>query len=347
MRISSSLQKLAKEFAKINKHLYIVGGYVRDDILGLESQDIDICSNLQNADLEKICKKLKMKCIPINKNLGTIKIFDKEEKYEYTQFRSESYTQGNHTPEKVEFVDDIMVDCKRRDFTINSLYYDINNQELIDLVDGKNDIKNKIIRTTNLPNITLKDDGLRILRAIRFACTYNFGFEKNTYKALEFYKENLISISKERILQEIKSIATADLRYNFHNQIFLKTFFDLHLFPFAFNHSLHRLKKFSKIDIVNFYNLNKEYAASMYLLSKCRYLIGSLCNGMQAAYFMSNCFDNYDYVYCWDKGLYPNPTAKKQEVPAKQEIPAEQEIPAKQEISAKQDVLPFEYNLNV
>lgn len=275
MRISSGLQKLAKEFAKINKHLYIVGGYVRDDILGLESQDIDICSNLQNADLEKICKKLKMKCIPINKNLGTIKIFDKEEKYEYTQFRSESYTQGNHTPEKVEFVDDIMVDCKRRDFTINSLYYDINNQELIDLVDGKNDIKNKIIRTTNLPNITLKDDGLRILRAIRFACTYNFGFEKNTYKALEFYKENLISISKERILQEIKSIATADLRYNFHNQIFLKTFFDLQLFPFAFNHSLHRLKKFSKIDIVNFYNLNKDSRLLGFYLLIIKYYLNS------------------------------------------------------------------------
>ena len=185
MKISKTLQKLAKEFEKKNCHLYIVGGFVRDSLLGYNPQDIDITSSMRIEDVEKICQKLKFKCKIINKHLGTLLISAPKEKYEYTTFRKESYARGMHSPDKVEFVDDIKLDALRRDFTINALYYDIANDEIIDLLGGKKDLEQGIIRTCNDPMITLKDDGLRILRCIRFASTYNFKLTKKLIRDLD------------------------------------------------------------------------------------------------------------------------------------------------------------------
>ena len=129
MEISENLRKLAKEFNKTS--LYIVGGYVRDSLLGYIPNDIDIASSMPTDDVIKICKKLKFKCNVINKKLGTLSIVAGDETYEYTTFRRESYSQKNHTPDIIEFVDDIVIDCMRRDITINSIYYDINQNNIV------------------------------------------------------------------------------------------------------------------------------------------------------------------------------------------------------------------------
>ena len=105
MEISKDLRLLAEEFEKNNSSLYIIGGYVRDSLLELKPNDIDVSSNLSYDKVCAICKKLKFKTIPINKNLGTLKIITPNEEYEYTRFRSESYNNGNHSPDKVVFVD--------------------------------------------------------------------------------------------------------------------------------------------------------------------------------------------------------------------------------------------------
>ena len=223
MEVCKELIKLAKEVRSKKATLYIVGGYVRDSILGLSNSDIDITSSLSQEDLLAICSKLKIKTHNINKHLGTLQLVFNDIKFEYTRFRQESYLKrGTHTPDKVEFVDDINIDCLRRDFSINSIYYDILADKFIDPVNGIHDIKKKIIRTTNQPNITLQDDGVRILRAIRFAHLLGFKIEKNTMRNLRIYAPLLKEISKERILKELSQLVVADLKYNKDSKHLLK-----------------------------------------------------------------------------------------------------------------------------
>ena len=258
MKISKSLQKLAKEFEKKNRHLYIVGGFVRDSLLGHSPQDIDITSNMRIEDVETICEKLKYKCKIINKHLGTLLISTPKEKYEYTTFRKESYTSGKHSPDEVEFVDDIRLDALRRDITINAIYYDIVNDEIIDLLGGRKDLEQGIIRTCNDPMITLKDDGLRILRCIRFASTFNFQFDKKTYLGLKRFRQNLLNISKERILKELKLMVVADMKFGIYNNIFWDTILDLKLLPLIFNRALVRMRQIPRTIIRRFYLISEK-----------------------------------------------------------------------------------------
>ena len=254
MEISKSLQKLANRFAKQGFHLYIVGGFVRDTLLGLNPTDIDISSNMSIESVINICKTLKFDCKIINKTLGTLQIKSTKESFEYTRFRIDSYGNG-HTPTSVEFVDDINIDALRRDITINSIYYDISADQIIDPLGGRNDLAKNLIKTSNLPDVTLKDDGLRILRVIRFASTYGFKISKSTDVALKEYKSNLKSISKERILWELKQLTVADLKFAKPNTIFWDSVKKYKLLPLIFNHSLHTIKKISKNDINIFYKL--------------------------------------------------------------------------------------------
>ena len=120
MKLSDKLIGLAKA---MNKPLFVVGGRVRDSIIGYENDDVDIVSATSTDEIMKICDKLNYKVDVINKRLGTLQIRPNNgECYEYTPFRKENYTKG-HTPDSVEFVDDIKIDASRRDFSINSIYY--------------------------------------------------------------------------------------------------------------------------------------------------------------------------------------------------------------------------------
>lgn len=259
MEISKELKTLAKEFNKNGYTLYIVGGYVRDFLLGHISNDIDITSNMPYDKVIEICKSLKMKTIPVNKTLGTLHIQTSKEIFEYTQFRKESYSsKGIHTPNEISFVDDISIDCKRRDITINAIYYDIIAETFVDNLHGQEDLKKRLIRTCQSPDITLSDDGLRILRLIRFASYLNFKFEKKTYSSMKKNIGNLRTISKERILKELQSIVTCDIKLGNRNDIFLRTINKLKILPYIFNSSLTRVDKFSKSDINNFYNLSQD-----------------------------------------------------------------------------------------
>lgn len=290
MEICKDLRLLAEEFKKNNYDLFVTGGFVRDSLINLTSKDIDISSNAPYEKVSLICKKLKYKCIPVNKKLGTLKIITDNQEYEYTRFRSESYSQGNHTPDSVIFVDDIHDDAKRRDLTINALYYNILEDRIIDLVHGQKDLENKIIRTANHPSITLQDDGLRILRVIRFASLLNFKIDKLTYKYLKEYKHKLKDISKERILKELSIIATCDLTHKLGNQICLNVFNKLKLYTYIFNSSFSKIK-LSKYDIKTFYSLSplarlmglymlvlrnyhKSYMPSIQVKFSCNLLLG-------------------------------------------------------------------------
>lgn len=287
MKVSSSLKKLAKEFDKRNHHLYIVGGFVRDTLLGYTPSDIDITSSMPCDEVEKIVANLGYSCKVINKHLGTLQIRTNKEEYEYTRFRRESYVDNSHTPSQVQFVDDIAIDYLRRDFTINSIYYDIHNNEIIDLCNGQEDLAKKIIRTVNSPMITLKDDGLRILRAIRFASTFNFKIDKKTLRALNYYKTNLLNISKERILREIKYCVVADIKYGLNNTIFWNNILYLDLLPIIFNHSLHRSQKIDKKSISNFYLEDEDNRLTDFYFMVIRSYIRKFAKHPQLSYIIN------------------------------------------------------------
>jgi tRNA nucleotidyltransferase (CCA-adding enzyme) len=135
---------------------YIVGGYVRDYYLGLPNKDVDICTNARINDLEKILSNI----ISKNERYGSLVINYKGIKIEITTFRKELDYENNRKPINIECVSTIEEDVKRRDFTINSLYMD-KNKNIIDLVDGKKDIDNKVIRVVGDANYKIKEDALK------------------------------------------------------------------------------------------------------------------------------------------------------------------------------------------
>jgi len=285
MEVCKELKLLSEEFNKHGHKLYIVGGYVRNALLGLPSDDIDITSSLPVDELSKICKQLKIKTCNSNPKLGTILLKTKDKQFEYTRFRLESYNiKGTHTPDEIEFVDDIRVDCKRRDFTINSLYYDIEEGIILDMTCGQADLQNKILRTTQSPDITLSDDGLRILRGIRFACTLGFDIHKKTLSAMKTFTPFLNRISKERILKELNQLVVADIKHKLSNHSFVTYLKKLHLPEYIFNSSLKRMKKITKRETNNFYSLNENSRLiGFYILILKKYHLGYI-NSNQLGY---------------------------------------------------------------
>ncbi len=197
---------------KYNFEVYAVGGYVRDRILSRERKEIDLLVVGDGIEFARIIsKELKTKDLTIYKNFGTALIIYNNYKIEFVGSRRESYTKNSRKP-KIEpgtFEDDI----KRRDFTINTLAFSINSKnfgEIIDLFNGYEDLKNKIIKTPLDPLITFSDDPLRIMRAIRFATQLNFQIDEKTLKAIELIRERLSIVSHERIVDEFFKIMMSD-----------------------------------------------------------------------------------------------------------------------------------------
>ncbi len=212
IEISSNLKNLSKLFPS---ELFIVGGFVRNSLLGIDLVDVDLCSSLT---LDKVAKLLEGSPFSFkikSKTLGTALITIENECYEYSVFRKEYYGEnGQHSPEKVEFITDIQEDAKRRDFTINAIYYDINKDEIIDFYHGVEDIKNKILRTVETPEFVLSKDGARLLRLFRFQCELGFKIEKETLLTALKYAGNVKAISNERKLNEMGKIINSSSRYS-------------------------------------------------------------------------------------------------------------------------------------
>ena len=128
--------------------------------------------------------------------MGTAIISCGDESYQYSCFRREQYGDGGaHSPVTVEFIKDIREDAKRRDFTVNALYYDISKDEILDFYTGVADIHSKLLRTVETPEEVLSKDGVRILRLFRFQSELGFKIEKNTLDAAIKYARNVKSLS--------------------------------------------------------------------------------------------------------------------------------------------------------
>lgn len=194
--------------------LYLVGGYVRNQLMGINNDDMDICSKLTLEELENILKNSKFDLKIKSKSLGSALISCGEENYEYTTLRKDVYPDnGQHSPDEVIFIDDIKEDAKRRDFTCNALYYDIKNDKLYDFYNGVEDIRKKVLKTVETADEVLCHDGVRILRLFRFQCELNFKIDKKTLEAVIKYRNNLRDISGERLTYEVERILHSSNKY--------------------------------------------------------------------------------------------------------------------------------------
>lgn len=209
--VSNDLLKLAKLFPE---DLYVVGGYVRNCLLKIESSDIDLCSNVDIDEISQILKdngyKIKIK----NSKYNSITISKGDKSYEFTSFRKDYYPDnGSHAPIRVERTNELMEDAKRRDFTINSIYYNITKDEIVDPYHGVVDANQKILRCIGSPEEVLKNDGERILRMVRIVGELNLKIDKKTLKYAHLMAKNVADISSTRKYNELEKILYCDKRY--------------------------------------------------------------------------------------------------------------------------------------
>lgn len=184
---------------------YIVGGYVRDYLKNIKSKDIDICTSAKPKEVMKIFKDYS----PVSLDYGNVIMEIDDYNFEITTFRKEYNYKNNRYPDKIEYVSSLKEDLDRRDFTINSICMD-KNCNIIDLLNGKKDFSRRIIKSIKDPNIKLKEDALRIMRAIRFATVLNFKIEDSLKKAIIDNKKLLKNLSYERKKEELTKIFASE-----------------------------------------------------------------------------------------------------------------------------------------
>jgi len=198
-------------FEKAGHSLFLVGGSVRDRMLGLAPGDLDYATDALPGDVADILSETGIKIIPTGLAFGTVTAIDPRthEKAEITTFRSsEIYRRGSRHP-RVQFGKSIEDDLLRRDFTINAMAID-SRGELIDPCGGLNDIHRGIIDTPGDPDSAFTDDPLRILRAYRFAAKLGFTIAERVRKSARNYSLELSTISVERKYKELTGILSAD-----------------------------------------------------------------------------------------------------------------------------------------
>lgn len=203
IKIPENIKFVMEKLKEAGYEAYVVGGCVRDSLLGRIPKDWDITTS---ATPEKIKEVFKDYTIIDNngEKHGTVTVRYNDENIEITTFRVDGEYTDNRHPDSVSFTISLKEDLARRDFTINAIAYD--GENLIDYFDGIKDLENGIIRAVGSSKERFEEDALRILRGIRFACKYNFKIETSTLFGMFFKSDNLKNISKERILVEIKEI---------------------------------------------------------------------------------------------------------------------------------------------
>ena len=194
------------ELETIISPLYLVGGSVRDTLLGLTPTDYDFATPLSPNQIELRLKQSGIKPYTAGKRFGTIGIKLNSTIAEITTFRHETYVANSRKP-RVVFVDDLILDLKRRDFTINAMAKD--GDTFIDPFNGKQDLNNHIIRSVGNPKERFTEDPLRMLRAARFASQLNFTIEEKTLIAIQILAPLILHVSKERWIQEFDKILLA------------------------------------------------------------------------------------------------------------------------------------------
>ncbi len=204
--LPSGVIEISSRLRKNGFKSYLVGGSVRDLIMGKKASDWDIATD---AVPEKVIS-LFDKVVPTGIDFGTVSVMTGEGLVEVTTYRKDGRYIDGRRPEKVEFSKDILEDLSRRDFTMNAIALDPVTSEFVDPYDGRADIEKKIIRTVGSPLERFSEDGLRPMRACRFAATLGFEIEKDTLDAIGRTLDIFKKVSVERIHDELVKMLKAD-----------------------------------------------------------------------------------------------------------------------------------------
>lgn len=186
---------------------YLVGGGVRDLILGHDIYDFDFTTNARPEQVMKIFRKV----IPTGVKHGTVTVIISGMEFEVTTFRADGNYSDGRRPESVSYSDSLEEDVMRRDFTINGLAYDILTDEIIDYTGGMCDLERKIIRTIGNPHERFSEDGLRTYRACRFASKLGFEIDPQTLEAIGDALGTAAMVSAERVHDEFMKLLTTDV----------------------------------------------------------------------------------------------------------------------------------------
>lgn len=292
---------------------YIVGGYVRDTLLKVESNDIDITTNATPMELKNIFPNIEV----VNATYGSVILYYKNYRFDITTFRKDLEYLDNRHPSEVVYVNDLKTDLLRRDFTINTLCID-KDGNLIDLLNAKNDLNKHLIQTVVDSDKSFSDDALRILRAIRFACLLDFELSDEIKASIIKNKHLLKKLSYNRKKNELDKIFCSN-------------------------------KAFDGIKLIKEYNLVKELDLDgIERVKNCSDLIGvwAMINSKKYSFSKSEKelirkvnlvykMDNLDYRVLYQYGLYVNVLAGINKGLTKKDILAKYEslpIKAKDEI---------------
>jgi tRNA nucleotidyltransferase/poly(A) polymerase len=220
--IPESIKILHTLFKKHNKSLFVVGGSVRDFLNKETPKDFDLATDATPEEVLTITKGYKTKLQ--GEAFGVVVVYTKDGEFEIATFREDIYGDklGETRNPEVKFTT-IDKDVLRRDLTFNALFYDLDKQEIIDLVGGVEDIKNKITRFVGEPTLRIKEDPLRILRLFRFAKRYDFSIDEKSFSAIKELSASLSIITKERIWDEIKKAYKQSINFMDYMNLLIDT----------------------------------------------------------------------------------------------------------------------------
>jgi tRNA nucleotidyltransferase (CCA-adding enzyme) len=201
-RIPKYVNRIVDRLIDAGHEAYPVGGGIRDLLLGRKVVDWDVTTNARPDDVSSLFPRV----IPTGIEHGTVTVLLGRSQVEVTTFRGDvGYTDGRH-PDRVVFLDSLREDLKRRDFTVNAMAYDTVRQRIIDPQQGRRDLKKGIIRAVGDPLRRFSEDGLRPLRAVRFACVLGFRIEAKTFGAIGKRLEIFRKVAPERVREELQKI---------------------------------------------------------------------------------------------------------------------------------------------
>lgn len=204
--VPAALTAIVRVFEARGKKCFLVGGAVRDTFLGRAVREYDLATDAHPNEVMRMFPRT----APTGIDHGTVLVIDGGMEVEVTTFRADgTYTDGRH-PDEIRFAATIEEDVSRRDFTVNALAYDLATRDFIDLFGGIQDLQRRTIRTVGDPNERFAEDGLRIMRAVRFASELHFIIEDETFAAIRGALGVFEKVSSERIREELNRILASD-----------------------------------------------------------------------------------------------------------------------------------------
>lgn len=209
-KIPAEIKEISKKFIDSGFEIYLVGGCVRDLLLGLDPKDWDLTTNANPEEIQELFEDSFYE-----NDFGTVGIKTRSEKeglevVEVTPYRTEFGYSDKRRPDKVIFADKIEEDLKRRDFTVNAIAYNPITGDIKDIYKGQEDIKDKVIRAVGDPDERFGEDALRMLRAVRFAAQLSFVIDVDTLESIIKNKDSLKNVSRERVGEEFSKLIMSD-----------------------------------------------------------------------------------------------------------------------------------------